>query len=171
MAGQFMVKVRGGDALAEMLRTKKFMFSPTRQLIEAAGKAAQKTAMRASKGQAGKGTLGKHIHLEFRDRDLTAVVQPTRRIAGIAHTIEEGRRPGRRPPYTPIKTWMIRAGIIPEGKGTSKRIQFMRETIKMRGTKGLHFMRAGQEVADKVIRGGIPGTAREVKALWDRGTR
>jgi hypothetical protein len=168
MAGNFMVQVRGRDALAEQLRSKKFMWQPTRQLIDAAGKAAQKTAMRASKGQAGKGTLGKHIHLEFRDSDLTAVVLPTRRIAGIAFTIEEGRKPGRRPPYTPIKRWMIQAGIISGDKGESKRIQFMRETIKQRGTKGLHFMAAGRDAADKVIREGIPKTAGDVKALWKR---
>lgn len=169
MADAFRVRVTGLDALREQLRNKKFLFRPTRRLIEAAGMAARKTAQRAAKPHpADKGTLGRAILMTFRDNNQTAVVDVPRRIAGIAFTIEEGRRPGRRPPYTPIKRWMISHGIIPEGKGTSKRIQFMRDTIKQRGTKGIHFMAAGRDAADKVIRTGIPKTEAEVKALWDR---
>jgi len=168
MAGAIAVKVRGLDALREQLRSKKFMWRPTRQLIEAAAAAARKTAQRASKGKAGKGSLGRAILVTFRDKGQTAVVDVPRRIAGIAYTIEEGRKPGRRPPYTPIKRWMIQANIISGGKGESKRIQFMRDTIRRRGTKGIHFMAAGRDAADKVIHGGIPKTASEIEALWKR---
>ena len=166
----FEVEVSGADALGEMLRSKAFLSSPTRRLIEYAGRAAWRTAQRAAKPHpADKGTIGRAIRFDILPGGMAARVDIARGVTSIALTIEEGRRPGRRPPYGPIKRWMISHGIIPEGRGTSKQIQEMREEIKAQGTRGVHFMQQAEVIANKVLEGDVPRTEQEIKALWDRG--
>ncbi|KPJ64877.1 hypothetical protein AMK68_00135 [candidate division KD3-62 bacterium DG_56] len=155
------VQVRGLDALHQRLQSG-YLFKPVKsRLIEGAGKAAHKTAQRASKGQAGRGTLGRQIHVDFLHRGLVARVRPTQRVAGIAFTIEYGRRPGKRPPYRALKQWAQRAGIPTP-------VRALQEEIKMRGTKGVGYMKAAEEAANEVIRTGIRHTEAEIKALWNR---
>ena len=165
----FEAEVSGVDVLRERLRNPRFLFQSTRHLIEGAGIAARKTAQRAAKPHpADKGTLGRAVRLEVSPNGLQATVDIARSVSGIAFTIEEGRRPGRRPPYGPIKRWMISHGIISAGRGTSKQVQALREDVKARGTRGVHFMAQARDVANTVLRQGVPKTEQEIKALWDR---
>ena len=166
---QFEVQFVGLEALRARLRDKHFL-KPTRTFLHELGRVGQKTAQRAAKPHpADKGTLGRAILLDFALDGSSARVAPAPRYAGIAFTIEEGRRPGRRPPYGPIKRWMISHGIIPEGRGTSKRVQEIREEIKAHGTRGVHFMAQAEKAVDKAMHDGIPKTEQEIRALWDRG--
>ena len=166
---QFEVQFVGLEALRARLRDKHFL-KPTRTFLHELGRVGQKTAQRAAKPHpADKGTLGRAILLDFALDGSSARVAPAPRYAGIAFTIEEGRRPGRRPPYGPIKRWMISHGIIPAGRGTSKRVQEIREEIKARGTRGVHFMAQAEKAVDKAMHDGIPKTEQEIRALWDRG--
>ena len=166
---QFEVQFVGLEALRARLRDKHFL-KPTRTFLHELGRVGQKTAQRAAKPHpADKGTLGRAILLDFALDGSSARVSPAPRIAGIAFTIEEGRRPGRRPPYGPIKRWMISHGIIPAGRGTSKQVQAVREEIKAQGTRGVHFMAQAEKAVNKAMHDGIPKTEQEIKALWDRG--
>ena len=175
------VQVRGLDALHQRLKPGMLFRPVTKEIIEAAARAAHLTARRAAKGRAGKGSLGRAITMEYertwklQDSAATgprgpfaAIIYPHRSISGIASTIEYGRRSGRRPPYGPIKRWLIAANIIPAGKGTSKRIREVQEQIRLCGTKGIGYMKAAEDVANKVIRGNLPRTEAEIKALWER---
>lgn len=161
MARTKIVEIRGIDAMRERLRPGRMLSPVKTELVKAAAMAARLTAMRASKGKAGKGTLGKHIHIEFLKKGMVARISPTRRVIGIASVIEYGRRPGRRPPYTPLKLWAARAGV-------KMSVRDLQQEIKERGTRGVFFMEAAQEAANKVIKGGIPKTEAEIKALWER---
>src|SRR3990172_7748556 len=166
--GQFEVDILGLDNVLLRLREKRFL-SPTRDFLKGLGRVGQRTAQRAAKPHpADKGTLGRAILLDFALDGSSARVAPAPRYAGIAFTIEEGRRPGRRPPYGPIKRWMISHGIIPEGRGDSKKVRFMQEDIKLRGTRGVHFMAQARDVADEILRTGVPKTEQEIRDLWVR---
>lgn len=146
------------------------MTEPARRLIENTSVATRKTAQRAAKPHPGdKGTLGRGVLVTLSRDGSEALVYVTRSMAGIAFTIEEGRRPGRRPPYGPIKRWMIAHGIISAGRGTSKQVREVREDIKLRGTRGIHFMKQAADVADEVLRRGVPQTQQEIRDLWNRG--
>ena len=169
--GQFEVDILGLDNVLLRLREKRFL-SPTRDFLKELGRVGQKTAQRAAKPHpADKGTLGRAILLDFALDGSSARVAPAPAYRGIAFTIEEGRRPGRRPPHGPIKRWMISHGIIPEGrgKGISERVKEIREEIKLHGTRGVHFMARAEQAVDKAMHDGIPKTEQEIKALWDRG--
>ena len=166
----FEVEITGAAAIIDQLRGRRFVDVPTRRLIENTGVATRKTAQRAAKPHPGdKGTLGRAIRLSFSRDGSEARVDIARSVAGIAFTIEEGRRPGRRPPHGPIKRWMISHGIISAGRGTSKQIREVREQIKLRGTRGVHFMAQALEVANEVLRRGVPQTEQEIRDLWNRG--
>ena len=167
----FEVDVVGLDAVRMKLR-EGHLLTPTRGFLRVLGRVGQKTAQRAAKPHpADKGTLGRAILLDFALDGSSARVAPAPAYRGIAFTIEEGRRPGRRPPYGPIKRWMISHGIIPEGrgKGISQRVREVREEIKLHGTRGVHFMAQAEKAVDKAMHDGIPKTEQEIKALWDRG--
>jgi hypothetical protein len=145
------------------------LLRPTRDFVQRAGKAAHTTAQRAAKPHpADKGTLGRLIVMVIEDDGKTVRVHPVRSIVGIANTIEEGRRPGRRPPYKPIKKWMISHGIIAGVRGDSKRIRAIRDDIKARGTRGVHFMAQAAEVAERALKTGVPETEKEIRAMWER---
>ena len=166
----FEAEVKGVDSLRELLRSKRFLFRPTRRLIEGAGIAARKTAQRAAKPHPGdKGTLGRYIRLEVSHSGLQATVDIARSVVGIALTIEEGRRPGRRPPYGRIKRWMISHDIITGARGEGERVREVQEEIKLHGTRGVHFMAQARDVANMVLRQGVPKTEQEIRELWDRG--
>ncbi len=171
MAGvHFVVDVRGLDQLHARLQPGRLL-QPTKRFIHDLAEMAQRTAQRAAKPHpADKGTLGRAISIEFDSSGDVAKVSPARNIAGIAFTIEEGRRPGRRPPYTPIKRWLLSHGIISGARGESRKIQFIREEIKMRGTRGVHFMAQAAEVTQRALREGIPRTEAEIHAAWERGS-
>lgn len=160
-APAFSARLEGLDTLRQRLRPGYLLKPVRKNLIESAGNAARKTAQRAAKGQAGTGRLGRHILVDFQDKGMTAVVMPTRTIAGIAFVINYGRRPGRRPPYRALKRWADRAGI-------PTKIRDLQEDIKLRGTKGLEYMEAAENAANIVLRTGIPATDREIRALWKR---
>jgi len=140
-----------------------------RRLIEGAGIAAHKTAMRAAKPHpADKGTLGRAILFTLRSDGMVAWVKPARSLVGLMFTIEEGRRPGRRPPYGPIKRWMTSHGIIAGVRGDSKQVRAMQEDIKLRGTRGVHFMAQADTAAQEVLNSGVPKTEQEIRDLWVR---
>jgi len=171
MAQQFaaiMVKVEGMDLFRQRLDSRRLL-RPTRDYIEQVGKAAHRTAQRAAKPHAAdKGTLGRYITVEISDGGKTATVAPIRRIVGVAQTIEEGRRPGRRPPYTPIKRWMLSHGLISGAPGESNLVRVMQGRIKSVGTKGVYFMRTASEAAEKALKDGLPETEEQIRKLWDR---
>lgn len=168
MAGQtFGVEVHGLQALQAKLRDGRLL-KPTKEFIEDLGKTARKTAQHESLGRGGKKGFGKFIFLDIEQGGNLARVSVKGSVAGIANTVEEGRRPGRRPPYTPIKKWAIAAGIVPDAKGNSAAVKQLRENIKDRGTEGVHFMRKAQEVTDDALRHGVPKTENEIRKLWDK---
>ncbi len=165
---QLTVSVVGLDALRLKLR-EGTVFTPARSFLKDLARVGQKTAQRAAKPHpADKGSLGRAILVDFALDGTSARVAPAPSIAGIAFTLEEGRRPGKRPPYGPIKRWMISHGIITGARGEGKKVQEIREDIKKRGTRGIHFMKTAEEAVDKAMRTGIPKTEREIKGLWDR---
>jgi hypothetical protein len=169
----FDVELQGAAAIQETLRSG-FWRGPVRQrLVKGAAIAAQTTARRAAKPHAAdKGTLGRFVLLHIDADGLLARVDMAPSVAGVAFTIEEGRRPGRRPPYKAIKRWMISHGIIGEGRGrgTSAAVQLMRERIRASGTEGVHFMAQARDVAEMVLQRGVPGTEDDIRALWERAT-
>ena len=169
MAGkQLTVNVVGLDALRLKLREGRLL-EPTRVFLKDLGRVGQKTAQRAAKPHpADKGTLGRGIRLDLALDGKSARIAPVRSIVGLAFTIEEGRRPGRRPPYGPIKRWMISHDIITGARGEGKRVQEMREDIKAKGTRGIHFMEIAEKAVEAAMRSGIPKTEGEIRALWDR---
>ena len=165
---QFEVQFVGLEALRARLRDKHFL-KPTRTFLHELGRVGQKTAQRAAKPHpADKGTLGRAILLDFALDGSSARVAPASRYAGIAFTIEEGRSPGRRPPYGPIKRWMISHGIITGARGEGKRVREVQEEIKLHGTRGVHFMAQAEQAVNKAMHDGIPKTEQEIRALWDR---
>jgi hypothetical protein len=165
---QFTAELRGLDQLHERLRPGRLL-QPTRRFIEDLSNTAQRTAQRAAKPHAAdKGTLGRDISIEISHDGSIARVAPNSRIAGIAFTIEEGRRPGRRPPYGAIKRWAESHGFVPVGRGNSKFIQEIREQIKSRGTQGIHFMRQADEAVQRAMRDGVPRTEAEIHDAWQR---
>lgn len=163
------VITRGFDKVAARMNRSLWAEPATRHLLQGAGRVVQKTAQRAAKPHSGdKGTLGRAIILEVSSVYLEATVAPTRSVMGVAYTIEHGRRPGRRPPYRPIKAWMISHGLVTGARGDSKKVQQMRERMRLVGTKGVGFMEAGAVAGDQALKQGIPATEREIKTLWDR---
>jgi hypothetical protein len=165
---QLTVSVVGLDALRLKLR-EGTVFTPARSFLKGLGRVGQKTAQRAAKPHpADKGSLGRAILLDFALDGSSARIKPARSIIGIANTLEGGRRPGKRPPYGPIKRWMISHGIITGARGEGKKVQEMREDIKAKGTRGIYFMQAAQDAVNLAMHAGIPKTERGIKALWDR---
>ena len=144
---------------------------PGRELVKSVGLVTQRTAQRAAKPHAAdKGTLGRMMILTIEDGGLTARVEPHGSIAGIAYTINYGRRAGKRPPYGPIKRWLESHGYIPLGKGNSKFVQAVREDIKSQGTRGVLFMEAAVKAMEESLRGEIPKTEEQIRAAWERGS-
>lgn len=168
MAGQtFVIEAHGLQALQAKLRDGRLL-RPTKEFVEDLGKTARKTAQHESLGRGGKKGFGKFIFLDIEDGGNVARVSVKGSVAGIVNTVEEGRKPGRRPPHTPIKKWAIAAGVIPDAKGNSKLVRALREDIKERGTEGVHFMRKAQEVTDNALRHGVPKTENEIRKLWNK---
>ena len=165
---QLTVRVVGLDALRLKLR-EGTVFTPARSFLKDLARVGQKTAQRAAKPHpVDKGTLGKAILLDFALDGKSARIMPARSIIGLANVLEAGRRPGKRPPYGPIKRWMLSHGIITGVRGDGKKVQAMREDIKAHGTRGIYFMEAAQESINLAVRFGIPKTEREIKAIWNR---
>lgn len=163
------VKVEGLDLLRRKLDAGNLL-TPTREIVAGAGKQALQTAQKAARPHpADKGTLARMIHSDSQDGGKTVVVAPETKIRGLAATIEEGRAPGKRPPYGSIKKWMLSHGIIQGVRGDSKYVRAMRERIATVGTKGVGFMAAGAEAADRALKHGIPQAEDEIRKAWDRG--
>lgn len=163
----FDVRVKGLDVIRAKIQSGRLLGPVREELIRRAGEEAKKKAVVASKPHAAdKGTLGGAIFLEFADGGLVARVDIHRSVTGIAFTIEEGRRPGRRPPYRRLKAWAIAHGYAPSSGG-SQVIQEMRERIRHEGTRGIHFMAQAAEEANRVIAAGIPRTERAIERAWE----
>jgi len=157
----FDVEVKGLDVLKAKLDSKRFLGPVREELIAHAAKIGTKTAEEKSKGQRGtKGFKGR-IETTFDSGGLVAHVFPQRSIGGVAFVIEEGRRPGRRPPYRGIKKWL-------GGSATRDTIEGVRKDIMERGTKGVHYMQQAQEVAQQALRDGLPKTERRIEGDWNK---
>lgn len=144
---------------------------PGREMVKSVGLVTQRTAQRAAKPHAAdKGTLGQRLLMTISDGGLTATVEPHASIAGLAFTINYGRRSGKRPPYGPIKRWLESHGYIPLGKGNSKFVQAVRDDIRARGTRGVLFMETAIKAMESTLKGEIPKTEREIQAAWERTT-
>jgi len=134
----FEVEVHGLDVLKAKLDSKRFLGPVREELIAHAAKVGTKVAEEKSKGQRGtKGFKGR-IETTFDSNGLVAHVFPQRSIGGIPFVIEEGRRPGRRPPYRGIKKWL-------GGSASRDAIEGVRRDIMAHGTKGVHYMAQAQE--------------------------
>lgn len=170
-APRFSVEVEGGDTIARVLKDPKLWVpSVNRRIIDDAAKAGEKTARRAAKPHAvDKGTLGRAVRLKFLS-PLEAIIDLAPSVRGVARVVEEGRRPGRRPPYGAIKRWGEAHGVIPAGRGASKYVQELRDRIRDEGTRGVHFMEQASEVADKLVRSGVPRASSDIEATWERQT-
>lgn len=165
----FAVELKGLDQLHERLKPGR-LFAPTKVFIRQLAETAQRTAQRASKPHsADKGTIGRQLLLEYSADGQVARLYPNARIANIAQTIETGRKPGKRPPYGPIKRWAIAHGFIPNAKGNSKMVHQLRETIMQKGTRGVGFMATAQETTEKAMHDGIPQTEQQIRDAWERG--
>lgn len=165
----FAVELKGLDQLHERLKPGRLL-APTKVFIRQLAETAQRTAQRAAKPHsADKGTIGRQLLLEYSSDGQVARLYPNQRIANIAQTIEEGRKPGKRPPYGPIKRWAIAHGFVPNAKGNSKMVHQIREEIMHAGTRGVHFMKTAQDTTEQAMRTGIPQTENEIHAAWERG--
>ena len=157
----FDVQVHGLDVLKAKLDSKRFLGPVREELIAHAAKVGTKTAEEKSKGQLGRKGLRGRIRTEFEQAGLIAHVFPDRAIGGIAFAIEEGRRPGKRPPYRGIKQWL-------GGSASKDTIETVRKSIMLSGTKGVHFMAQAQDAAQQALRGGLPKTERRIEGEWNK---
>lgn len=132
-----------------------------KDLIEPAAKAGKKEADEKSKGRYGRKGLGRRTHIRFEQDGMLARVAVDSQISGIAWAMEEGRRPGRRPPYRPIKAWK-------EATPITMTVRELQESIKVHGTQGLHYMRDAAQVADDTLRGRVAPTERALEHQWNR---
>lgn len=158
----FAVEVHGLDVLRQKLDQHR-LFGPIREeMIAKAARAGSDKAQEASKGRYGKKGFRGRVKTHIEQDGLVARVdiEPSN-IRGIALTIEEGRRPGRRPPYRKLKEWAQAAGI-------STPVRQLQEDIKLHGTTGIHFMEQASKVADDTLRDRRPATEREIEAAWNR---
>lgn len=118
---------------------------------------ATRTAERAARGAApaDMGALRRSITSEtapLRGRVFTALA--------YAAAVEEGRRPGARPPPPQaLVGWMARHGV-----GGSAWV--LARAIGRRGTKGRFFMRAGLEAARDALPGLLGQAARRIGSAW-----
>jgi hypothetical protein len=159
----FRVEVTGLDDLRARLSSRR-LFGPVKEeLIQRAAEEAHRIAAEKSKGRYGRKGFRNHLRTTFYDDGMIARVGISGAVVGIANTIEEGRRPGKRPPYRGIKAWALQAGIISGARGDSKKVREIREDIKDRGTSGIHFLRQAQEHAENVIKQRIPSTERDIE--------
>jgi hypothetical protein len=162
----FEVEVHGLDVLKRKLAGN--LLSPVKdQMVKEAALAGRRVAAEKSKGRYGRKGLYGRLDIDFSNDGLVANVHPVRSIAGIAFTMEEGRRPGRRPPYTPIKRWLIDAGAISGQRGDSKVVRATREAIKAGGTRPIHFMQEAAEEAERTLKQRGPPTEREIERQWN----
>lgn len=140
--------------ISELLR-----LTPVKKdLIEPATKAAKKEMDAKSKGQFGKKGFGRRTRITLEQGGMVGRVAIDNQVSGIAATVDAGRRPGRRPPYKPIKAWA--AGNI------STPVRELQENIKLHGTVGLHFMADAQKVAQDILRHGVAPTERALERQW-----
>lgn len=147
------VQVQGVEELAARLE-RAGRFVPVQQLVEEAGRVAQERARTYARPHpVDKGTLAEGITLDV--RSLEAVVAPVRRVAGIARTVEEGRRPGQRPPKATIGRWAQAHGI-----GTDPWV--LATDIARRGTRGLHMFERAARDAEELLRRRLDDTAARI---------
>lgn len=157
----FDVEVRNLDVIKRKLDAGN-IFTPVKHLmIEEAAKAGKKTMDEESKGQFGKKGFGRRTHITLEQGGMVGRVAIDKQVSGIAATVDQGRRAGRRPPYKPIKAWAQAAGI-------STPIRELQEAIKAGGTGGVFFMRDAAQVADDTLRARVAPTERAVEAQWNR---
>lgn len=155
----FDVEVHGLDVLRAKLDQRR-LFGPVKEeMIARAAQAGKKEAEEKSKGQFGKKGLRGRIETHFEQDGLIARVSPIRSLAGIAFTMEHGRRPGKRPPYKRIKAWAT--GNI------STPVRELQEDIKLHGTGGLFFMAEAAQVANDTLRDRRPVAEREIERGWN----
>ena len=153
------VDVRG---LRRLSRKLEEVPGATRDLMERAVKFAHEEARKGARPHSvDKGTLAEGLRFEIAPGPvpLQARVYPTRRIAGIALTVEEGRRPGRRPPVEAIGRWARRHGIA------TNPWRLARE-IGQRGTKGIKFMARAVELTKRKLPELVREVGKEVEGRW-----
>lgn len=163
----FEVDVRGVDVLHRKLNAGSIFTSVKDGMVREAAFKGRDTATEKSKGQFGRKGLAGRIVIDFTEGGLIANVHPNRQIMGIALTMEEGRRPGRRPPYTPIKKWLMQGGVISGAKGDSGIVRQVQNTIKEQGTRGIRYMEQAAEEANRTLRQRGPPTEREIERQWN----
>lgn len=157
----FDVEVHGLDVLRRKLDEKRIFGPVKEEMIQRAAQAGKKEAEEKSKGQFGKKGLRGRIETHIEQDGMVARVAPISSLAGIAFTMEEGRRPGRRPPYRPLKQWK-------EGTPISLSVRELQEIGKTQGFKGIHYMRDASKVADDTLRDRRPAAEREIERAWNQ---
>lgn len=130
MAGDFVVEVEGVESLVRKLERVP---TAVRPMLEEAAKFAHGKAKEYAKPHpVDKGTIADKVKFKIAPGavPLEAFVFPAKQVMGIALTLEEGRRPGKRPPAATIERWARRHGIAENGWVLAQR-------IAQRGTKGV----------------------------------
>lgn len=157
----FAVEIKGWDVIKRKLDAGN-IFTPVKHLmIEEAAKAGKKTMDEESKGQFGKKGFGRRTRITLEQGGMVGRVAIDKQVSGIAATVDQGRRAGRRPPYKPIKAWAQAAGI-------STPIRELQEAIKVGGTGGVFFMQEAQQVAQDTLAHGVAPTERALEHQWNR---
>lgn len=160
---QIQVDVLGLERLRRKLRDVPEAIRPL--MTEAGGFAHGKAREYAKPHPVDKGTLAEQMKFRLASGaiPLEARIYPARSIAGIARTVEEGRRPGKPPPAATIARWAKRHGYPVISAG----FQLQRE-IRRRGTKGVKmFERAAKETEAKLPEL-MRNVARQIETRWGR---
>jgi len=154
------VNVKGLDALILKLG---HVTDPVKEMVEDAGKYAWAELKISAKPHAGdKGTIGKASKFEFGGAGvaLQARISPAQSMKGIARVIEEGRKPGKGPPFKAIEKWGLAHGMAPKTGWK------LRSAIKTHGTKGVFMFAKAAEATSKHFPGLLKKAAAAVEKAW-----
>jgi hypothetical protein len=161
------VEIKGLDKLMAKLGNVE---KPIRPLLEKAAKFALAQAQVFAKPHpADKGTLAKGLKFELAAGAVTlhARVFPVAAIVGIANVVEEGRKPGKQPPYQALVPFVQSHGVTMGPATGEKAIAYLMAVgIKHKGTKGVRFMAKAADATDKKLPGLVAETVKEMEKDW-----
>lgn len=156
------VNVKGLDALILKLG---HVTDPVKGMVEEAGRYGWAQLKVFAKPHPGdKGTIGNASKFEFGGVGLAiqARISPLPSMKGIARVIEEGRKPGKGPPFKAIEKWGLAHGMAPKTGWK------LRSAIKTRGTKGVHMFAQAAEATSKHFPGLLKKAAATIEKAWGK---
>lgn len=166
MPGKLEVKVIGVGNVQERLR---HLPAGTRPFFERAAKYGQERMKHRAKPQhSGPAKLATGVEIDIRGgappQNMEAHVGFYRDDyrGGLAYTVNYGRSPGKPPPVSAIRRWLVACGyqVSP---------WWAQRQIRERGTKGKYFLENTEEDLQKALPEIARLTERELAARWGKG--